>query len=50
MKKIWGFKLEKFKKKFQNISNKISQYWILILNFFSHYFVTFEVQRGIVDR
>jgi hypothetical protein len=27
MKKIWGFKLEKFE-----VSNKISQFWILRLN------------------
>jgi hypothetical protein len=34
MKKIWGFKLERFKAFFQNISNKISQFWILRLNSF----------------
>jgi hypothetical protein len=35
MKKKWGFKLERFEVFFQKISNKISQFWILRLNYFS---------------
>ncbi len=49
MKKIWGFKLEKFKVFF---SKHLKQN-ITILNFeikfFSHCFVVFRIQRGIID-
>jgi hypothetical protein len=50
MKKIWGFKLKRFKillsKKFkQNIT--VLEFEIKL---FSHCFVAFEVSRGIVDR
>ncbi len=49
MKKIWGFKLERFKVFFP----KHFKQNITVLDFeiklFSHCFATFEVQRGIVD-
>jgi hypothetical protein len=49
MRKIWGFKLERFLK---NNSKHLKQN-ISVLNFeikiFSHCFSTFEVEGGIVD-
>jgi hypothetical protein len=50
MKKIWGFKLERFKVFFK----KHLKQNIIVLEFeiklFSRYFVAFEDQRNIVDR
>jgi hypothetical protein len=50
MKNIWGFKLKRFKVFF----TKHFKQNITVLDFeielFSHCFVKFEIERGIVDR
>jgi hypothetical protein len=49
MKKIWGFKLERFKASF---SKHLKQNIIVSgfeIKFFSHYFVAFGVQTNLVN-
>jgi hypothetical protein len=49
MKKIRGFKLERFKNCFSKHFKQNTTVLEFEIKLFSHCFATFEIQRGIVD-
>jgi len=50
MKKIWGFKLERFKGFFSKHFKQTITVLDFEIKFFSHHFVAFSVQKGNIFR